>query len=127
MVFIISAYSPDLDYCHFRLNLDRYQEIVTGLSYCGLNFFLAESYDKNSLSKAFKLYHEYLKFEDIFTIIIIETAQSVSLWIEDNRLIKIRSLDNIEIQNFLSRLLIRQQNLNISPPISNRIKTHPNC
>jgi len=122
MVFIIPASSRDLDYCHFRLNMGHSQETLTGVSYCKLNFFLTETYHKNNSNKALKVYHEYLKFEDIFTVIIVESPQIFSLWIEDNRLQKIRGLDNIEIRNFLNNLLKKTSGNKPSQIIKTRAK-----
>ena len=109
MVFIIPANNCDIDYCSFNLNMGHSQEKVTGLIYFNRLFLLAESYSKKKLNQALKLYQQYQKFEDIFTVILIESNQNISIWLEDERLTKIRSLDKIEIKIFLNSLVVRKE------------------
>jgi len=110
MVFIIPANNNDIDYCSFNLDMGHSQEKVTGLIYFERLFSLAQSYSKVQLNQALKLYHEYKKFESIFTVIIIESNQNISVWLEDNRLTKIRSLELIEIEAFFENLVVSQEN-----------------
>ncbi|MDJ0726048.1 MAG: hypothetical protein QNJ38_13125 [Prochloraceae cyanobacterium] len=94
MVFIINANNSDLEYCALVFKIKNSQEIISGLVYLDRLFMLAESYSKNELKKATKLYKKYLQVETNLTAIIVESSENVGLWIHDERLEKIKPSGN---------------------------------
>ena len=61
------------------------------------------------MKQAIKLYQKFLQAENSLSSIIVESSQNISLWIHNDRLKRLTTLEKKEISNFFQELISQKE------------------